>query len=126
MRLRGRTPRVVAAGSGRKPDAAADGTEFASSPVNVRIKIAAAWTSMLFVFAYVDLFSLYRSDVRADLDAGEVGPARRHRLLLTLILRPAVNRVANIVLAIRPGPGKPRRQSATRHELRVRWRGTLG
>jgi hypothetical protein len=27
---------------------------------------------MLFVFAYVDLLSLYRSDIRADLDAGEV------------------------------------------------------
>lgn len=33
--------------------------------VNVRIKISALWTSMLFVFAYVDLFSLYRPDFRA-------------------------------------------------------------
>jgi hypothetical protein len=33
--------------------------------VNVRIKISALWTSMLVVFAYVDLFSLYRRDVRA-------------------------------------------------------------
>jgi len=30
--------------------------------VNVRIKISALWTAMLFVFAYVDLFSLYRRD----------------------------------------------------------------
>ena len=28
---------------------------------------------MLFVFAYVDLFSLYRPGFRSDLDAGEVG-----------------------------------------------------
>ena len=28
---------------------------------------------MLFVFAYVDIFSLYRADFRADLEAGEVG-----------------------------------------------------
>jgi hypothetical protein len=28
--------------------------------VNVRTKISALWTSMLFDFAYVDLFSLYR------------------------------------------------------------------
>ena len=28
---------------------------------------------MLFVFAYVDLFSLYRPDFRADLEAGEIG-----------------------------------------------------
>jgi Family of unknown function (DUF6326) len=48
-------------------------TRFEPAPVNVRIKIAALWTSMLFVFAYVDIFSLYRSDVRADLEAGEIG-----------------------------------------------------
>jgi hypothetical protein len=40
--------------------------------VNVRIKISALWTSILFVFAYVDLFSLYRPDFRADLEGGEV------------------------------------------------------
>src|SRR5918999_4982276 len=47
--------------------------KFEPSNVNVRVKISALWTSMLFVFAYVDLFSLYRSDVRADLEAGEIG-----------------------------------------------------
>ena len=45
---------------------------FEPANVNVRVKIAALWTSMLFVFAYVDLFSLYRSDFRADLEAGEI------------------------------------------------------
>jgi hypothetical protein len=40
--------------------------------VNVRIKISALWTSVLFVLAYVDLFSLDRRDFRADLEAGEV------------------------------------------------------
>lgn len=95
---------------------AAEGAGFASSPVNVRIKIAAAWTSMLFVFAYVDLFSLYRSDIRADLDAGEVSGFDVNQsfllgttayvivpslmVFLTLILRPRVNRMANIALAI--------------------------
>jgi len=34
-------------------------TRFEPSKVNVRIKISVLWTSMLFVFAYVDLFSLY-------------------------------------------------------------------
>ena len=38
----------------------------------VRIKLSALWTSMLFAFAYVDLFSLYRPDIRADLEAGEI------------------------------------------------------
>ncbi len=39
-------------------------TKFESANVSVRIKIAALWTSMLFVFAYVDIFSLYRPDFR--------------------------------------------------------------
>ena len=45
-------------------------TRFEPSTVNV---ISALWTAMLFVFAYVDLFSLYRPDFRADLEAGEIG-----------------------------------------------------
>ena len=42
-------------------------TKLELSNVNVRIKISALWTSMLFVFVYVDLFSLYRPDYQADL-----------------------------------------------------------
>jgi hypothetical protein len=49
------------------------GTKLEPATVNVRTKISALWTSMLFVFAYVDLFSLYRADFRANLEAGEVG-----------------------------------------------------
>ena len=40
--------------------------------VNPRIKTAALWTSMLFVYVYVDLFGLFRADVRADIEAGEM------------------------------------------------------
>ncbi len=84
--------------------------------VNVRIKISALWTSMLFVFAYVDLFSLYRPDFRADIEAGEIAGFTINQSFLlgttvyvvipslmvfcALILRPRVNRIANIVLAI--------------------------
>src|ERR671936_2889259 len=84
--------------------------------VNVRIKISALWTSMLFVFAYVDLFSLYRPDFRAKLEAGEVfGFTVNQSFLLgttayvvvpslmvfcALILRPRVSRIANISLGI--------------------------
>jgi hypothetical protein len=84
-------------------------------PVNVRIKIAALWTAMLFVFAYVDLFSLYRPDVRADLEAGELGGFSVTQAFLlgttgyvllpslmvvgTLILRPRVARLGNLVLS---------------------------
>jgi Family of unknown function (DUF6326) len=94
----------------------ATGTRLEPSPVNVRIKIAGLWTAMLFVFAYVDLFSLYRPDVRADLEAGEIGgfPVNEVFLLATtayvlipslmvfcvLVLRPRLNRIVNIVLAL--------------------------
>jgi Family of unknown function (DUF6326) len=91
-------------------------TTFEPSTVNVRIKISALWTAMLFVFAYVDLFSLYRGDVRADLEAGEVGGFTVNQGFLAgttayivipslmvfgaLVLRPRVNRLANIALGI--------------------------
>ena len=35
-------------------------TKYEPSNVSVRTKISALWTAMLFVFAYVDIFSLYR------------------------------------------------------------------
>ena len=91
-------------------------TTFDPSSVNVRIKISALWTSTLFVVAYVDLFSLYRPDVRADLEAGELGGFAVNQSFLlgttvyvvipslmvscALILRPRANRIANISLCI--------------------------
>jgi hypothetical protein len=91
-------------------------TKLAPSHVNLRVKISALWTSMLFVFAYVDLFSLYRPDFRADLEAGEIAGFTVNRaflfgttayvvipslmVFLALVLRPRVNRIANMALAI--------------------------
>ena len=90
-------------------------TSFEPSNVNVRTKISALWTSMLFVFAYVDIFSLYRPDFRADVEAGEIAGFTVNQsfllgttvyvvipslmVFLTLILRPRVNRIANIALS---------------------------
>ena len=89
-------------------------TQFEPFHVNVRIKISGLWASMLFVFAYVDLFSLYRPNVRADLEAGEIGGFTVNQSFLlgttvyvvipslmvfgVLILQPRVNRIANIAL----------------------------
>ncbi len=91
-------------------------TKFEPSNVSVRIKISALWASMLFVFAYVDVFSLYRPDYRADLEAGEIAGFTVNQSFLlgttvyvlipclmvffTLILRPRVNRIANMALGI--------------------------
>ena len=92
------------------------GTELEPLPVNVRVKISALWASMMFIFAYVDLFSFYRSDVRADIEAGEIFgfTINQSFLLVTtayvvipalmvfgaLVLRPRINRVVNIALGV--------------------------
>ena len=84
-------------------------------PVNVRVKLSGLWASMLFVFAYVDLFSLYRPDVRSKLEAGQVSgfdvgqtfllattvyiAIPSLMVFLVLVLRPRINRIANIVVA---------------------------
>jgi hypothetical protein len=90
-------------------------TGYEPAPVPVRLKIAGLWTAMLFVFAYVDVFSLYRADVRADLEAGRLGgfavgqafllvttvyvvvPALM--VFLSLVLPARAARIANLVLA---------------------------
>jgi len=89
-------------------------SQFEPLGVNVRMKISALWVSMLFIFLYVDLFSLYRADVRADLEAGELGGFTIGQGFLvgvtayvvvpslmvfgTLVLTPQACRVANIGL----------------------------
>ena len=90
-------------------------TQFEPAKVNVRIKISALWTAMLFVFVYVDLFSLYRADVRADIAAGELSGFTINQAFLlwttgyvaiaalmvfgTLALRPRISRIANLALS---------------------------
>jgi Family of unknown function (DUF6326) len=92
------------------------GTSLEPYPVNVRIKISALWTSMLFIFAYVDLFSLYRPDFRAAVEAGEVGGFTVNQSFLvattayvvipclmvfgTLVTPPHLSRITNIAVGI--------------------------
>ena len=91
-------------------------TKLQPSSVNVRVKISALWASMLFVFAYVDLFSLYRADFRADIEAGEIAGFTISQwfllgttayiiipslmVFLALVSPPRVGRIANIALGI--------------------------
>lgn len=83
--------------------------------VNLRIKISALWTSMLLMFVYVDLFSFYRPDFRAAVEAGTVGGFSVGQLFLlgttayvavptlmifaTLALRPMASRYINIAVS---------------------------
>jgi uncharacterized protein DUF6326 len=84
--------------------------------INPRIKIAALWTAMLFIFVYVDLFGFFRSDVRADIEAGKIFAFTIGQgvllgmtiyimvpslmVLLSLVLPVRVTRMANLVLAV--------------------------
>lgn len=90
-------------------------TVYQDSWINPRIKIAALWASMLFIFVYVDLFSMFRADIRADIEAGKmfaftigqgfllgvtiyiVIPSLM--VFLSLVLPVRVTRMASIVLA---------------------------
>ena len=83
--------------------------------IDVRLRMAALWTSTMFLFAYVDLFSLYRPDVRQGLEDGRVGQFDVGQpfllattlyvavpclmIYLTLVLPRRVNRVVSIVVA---------------------------
>ncbi len=85
-------------------------------PINARIKISALWTSIMFVFAYVDIFGFYRSDYRAKIEAGEIGGFTINQsfllgttiyvvlpslmVFLSLVMRPRLARIANITLSI--------------------------
>ncbi len=84
--------------------------------VYVRMKIAALWTSMMFIVAYVDIFGFYRPDYRADIEAGEVsGFTIGQSFLLgttiyvaipslmvffAVVLQPRINRIDNVILCV--------------------------
>lgn len=91
------------------------GTSLSVEDLAVRVRLASMWTAMLFLFAYVDIFGLFRPDVRAELDAGrmagfDVGEAfllgvtgyitpACLMVAATVVARPALARTANLVLA---------------------------
>jgi len=91
-----------------------NGARGPSSAVPVRAKLAALWASTMLLFAYGDLFALFRRDVIDDITNGEVGgfsvdqpfllatsvyvaiPALM--VFLCLVMGPTVGRWTNVVL----------------------------
>ncbi len=83
--------------------------------IDVRLRISALWIAVLFIFTYVDLFSLYRPDFRADLEdekvfAFDVSQAFLFfvtlyiiipslMVYLTLVMRRHLSRIVNIAAA---------------------------
>lgn len=91
--------------------------QYRDTPVDVKLVISALWITMLFVFAYVDIFGFYRADVlEAALD-GTVASTSFSvdqtfliltlfyilipslMVILSLLLRPRINRIVNLVVA---------------------------
>lgn len=84
-------------------------------PVNPRVVISGLWITMLFIFAYVDLFAFFRADVIEDALAGRAEAFVVNQtflafttlyvipgslmIFLTLVLPPRINRISNTVLA---------------------------
>ena len=76
--------------------------------VPVKLKLAALWAATMFLFAYGDIFSMYRADTIEDIMAGELAGFEVNQgflmaitiyvsipsvmIFLSLILRPEVNR----------------------------------
>lgn len=86
-----------------------------STPVPVQVKMAAAWTSLMFLYAYVDIYGFYKPGVVDGILNGQVFEFEVSAILLTgfvaLLGIPAmmvmlstalpapVNRVVNLVIA---------------------------
>jgi hypothetical protein len=86
--------------------------------IDVKLVLSALWIAMLIVFAYGDIFGLFRADVlRAALDgrmAATGVPVDQAVLVVTvayilvptlmvvlsLVFRPRVNRIVNVVVAV--------------------------
>jgi hypothetical protein len=92
--------------------------QYRDTRVDVKLVLSALWIAMLFVFAYVDIFGFFRTDVlEAALD-GKVATTTFTvdqtfltvtlvyllvpilMVVLSLVLRPRVNRIVNIVVSL--------------------------
>jgi hypothetical protein len=92
--------------------------QYQDTKIDVKLVLSALWIAMLIVFAYGDIFGFFRADIlRAALD-GKVATMGitidqmflvfstvyilipTLMVVLTLVLRPRVNRIVNIVVAL--------------------------
>ncbi len=93
-------------------------TSYRNTPVDVKIVLSALWATMLFLFAYVDIFGFFRADILNAAIEGEVastGLAANQvffiaaliyillptlMVVLSLVLTPRVNRITNIAVSL--------------------------
>ena len=84
--------------------------------IGIRLKISALWVVLLFLYAYGDIFGFFKPGQIEDVVSGEISGIEitdgflfavsvyvaiaSVMIFLTLVLRPAVARLSNVVLAI--------------------------
>jgi uncharacterized protein DUF6326 len=92
------------------------GTEFENRAVDTKLKLAAAWTTLIALYIYADFLSLYRPGQLDEVRRGVLGPFEVSQatllvasllviipalmIVLSLLLKAGVNRSLNLVLAI--------------------------
>ena len=54
--------------------------------INVKIKLAALWATVMFIYLYVDIFGFYRSGLIEEIIAGEVAGIQITQVFLLLAL----------------------------------------
>lgn len=83
---------------------------------NIKFKISALWISLLFIFAYVDIFAFYKPGIINGIIAGNVAIFQINQVFLflttlyimipsimvflSLVLKPNLNRWTNILIGI--------------------------
>jgi len=93
-------------------------TTFEDPKINIKIKLAGLWASVMFIFIYVDYFGLFIPGFMRKVLEGEVGHTGLEinqvflltvillmiipslMIFLSLVLRAKVNRLINIIAAI--------------------------
>ena len=84
--------------------------------INVKLKISALWIAVMFLYAYVDIFSLFKTGVIEEIMAGKMFIFQVNQtflflttlyiaipsvmIFLSLVLKPKVNRWVNIIVSI--------------------------
>ena len=91
-------------------------TELEDIKINVKLKISALWIAVMFLYAYVDIFSLFKPGVIEGLMTGQIFVFQVSQsflffttlyivipslmVFLSLVLKPKVNRWVNITVSI--------------------------
>lgn len=86
------------------------------SELNIKIKLAALWTSLMMLYIYADIFSLYRPGVLDHINEGMMGPIQANQtnlavaallmaipalmIALSVLLNSKASKRINIVLSI--------------------------